>query len=83
MIEKRLIIVLLSIVYCSAQVWEEPYIIDPENVNIGIAISSDSTTINMNEEIPAPYLLCSLNYEGMIGYIYKNVSINPYLFSIR
>lgn len=66
MIKNTLIIVLLSIVYCSAQVWEEPYVIDLENVDIVISSSGETTVIDMNEEIEATFALCSLNYEGLI-----------------
>lgn len=72
MIKKILIIVLLSIVYCSAQVWEEPYIIDNGNEDIEVIIGSSITTINMNEEIVPAYKLCSLSYEGLNKYQHEN-----------
>lgn len=65
MIRKILIIVLLSIVYCSGQVWEEPYVIDNGNEDIEVTVGSQTTIINMNEEIVPEFVLCSLNYEGL------------------
>lgn len=76
MIKNTLIIVLLSLVYCSAQVWEEPYIIDLENEGIAISSSGQTSVINMNEEIIAPFALCSLNYEGIIKNCLKKIIVN-------
>lgn len=66
MIKNLILIVILSIVHCSAQVWEEPYIIDLENDAIIISNSAQTFVIDMNEEIEFPYALCLLNFEGMI-----------------
>lgn len=76
MFKNTLIIVLLSIVYCSAQIWEEPYVIDLEHADIAISSSGDTSIIDMDEEIVAPFALCSLNYEGIIKNIYFHKKYN-------